>query len=240
MLLCEREVNAKLMLAQYAISIVGAAALLGTSASAAVTANVFDQGPYDASLESRNSNTASNFGSNQQVADDFVVQGAGWEVEQIDLWYTYLGNANSPTTQDLVVRIFDDLGGNPGSTVFEETFSILPNPTGEGNAFAGNNMIYVVELFLSELFQPEDGVTYWLSPIGADDDVTWQWQFHDDEPAERRSLMGSQGGAEWRDSSESGKFTGNFAFVLHAIPEPSSVALLGLFALGCGLRRSRK
>ena len=122
-----------------------------------------------------------------------------------------------------------------------ETHSVEPIPTGDGNAFDNNNAIYFAEI---ELFTPiilNEGETYWLSPIGMIDSLTWQWQLHDGTLRAHRA-RGGTGGPDWRSQSEtSGEpLVGNFAFRLHAIPEPSILALLGLCAVACGFRRTRR
>ena len=205
-----------------------------------------DQGPYDANLGARNSNTLFNTGSDQQVADDFVITGAGVEVTRMAFWFTYQDlvidqiPASAPQTQAMLIQIFRDNGsGDPGEEVYEANVNLVPEATGDQNGFLTPNDIYYAEIDLAHPFQPSPGERYWLSPLGFDDDVTWQWQLADSE-GERRS-RGGEGNEIWRRVSLQGEpLNGDFAYRLfgNVIPEPSQF-VFGVITLLTMLRRRR-
>lgn len=211
-------------------------ALLSVPAQGAVV--VFEQ-DADPGLGSRNSNIVTNPRTDQQIADDFVVLSSGVDVTQIDLWFSYRDDIDDqvagapPVEQEILLRVFDDVDGDPGAVVFQESVTIRPTATGVMNGFLTPNEIFYTEVNLVTPFQPQAGVRYWLSPLGALDTVTWQWQLS--APVGERRTRGGVGPPEWRDESLSGNpLQGNFAFRLHAVPEPSSSLFFlvgGLWAL---------
>lgn len=220
---------------------------MGNFGKVSAASLVVDQGPHDPALQSRNSNTNLNNPSDQQVADDFTVAGSGLEVNRLELWFTYRDlivdqiSRVAPPIQNLLVRIFgDDPIGDPDALVYEESGSFVPIPTGDENGFLSPNEIFYASIELLSPFQPEDGERYWLSPIGSDDNVTWQWQLSGSE-GERRS-RGGAGGPDWRGTALDNvtPLTGDFAFRLYAVPEPASLFLLGSFVVLCGVRCSRQ
>jgi hypothetical protein len=204
---------------------------------------LFDQGEFNQSADFRNSNTPTNgnpvtgTGSTQQIADDFTVTVPGLRVTQVDLWFAYQFGTPSPLSQPLILRIWDDVAGGPGSIVYEALASFAPIATGDFNSLS--RQVFRGEVLLETPFLPDPNVRYWLSPLGSDDSVTWGWQFSNPTSGERRSRFGND--TDWRSASATaGPFTGDFAFALIGTPEPASLALLVVGAGLFGLRRSRR
>lgn len=234
------------LMVRSSISICTAALILfGGSWAASAATMIIDQGPADPMLQSRNSNTPTNSGSDQQVADDFVVLGSGLEVNRVELWFTYRDLVTDqvagepPALQTLLVRIFGDNEGDPGLAVYEATVSFVPVPTETQNGFLSPNDIFYASIDLADPFQPVEDERYWLSPLGVNDEVTWQWQLSSPE-GERRS-RGGAGGPDWRSTALDNvtPLAGNFAFRMHIVPEPSGGLMLGSVVFVLGGRRSR-
>ena len=199
---------------------------------------VYEQAPANPAANSRNSNSLTNEESNQQVADDFVVTGENLILSGLDIWYTYTNingdgfpvDARPPALQNLSVRIFDDVAGNPGSILFEEAITFVPIGTGVENG--RDYEIFTAGFGFSTRFEMEEGARYWLSPIGLNDEDPWSWQFHDDGEGERRTRYGDRpNDPTWR------PFVGEFAYRIYAIPEPSGAIMLALASVLFLVRR---
>ena len=130
------------------------------------------------------------------------------------------------------IRIRSDAAGLPGSILFDftETISAIDSI----GATAGNNRKHVDFTLPVSLAA---GTPYWIGMSGTGFDLT-QMAFNTSPPADAKMAQFSNTTYQFLTS------VGDMAFRLHgsAVPEPSSIVLLGLGTIGlvCMGRRKRK
>ncbi|MEX2217692.1 MAG: hypothetical protein WD749_02945 [Phycisphaerales bacterium] len=142
----------------------------------------------------------------QEEADSFSVPQT-WILNGATLWAGYSNSPTPPTSQTIVLRIFSNSGGLPGSLVATRTVTGVP-VLDTGLTMAGfNSPIYQYTVsFASITLSPGQ---YWLSALGDTVDFTWGW-------ARTNTLASAHafrtGAGAWTLSS------GDFAFVICGQP----------------------
>ena len=155
---------------------------------------------------------------------------------------TYLGSYN-PTTFDFGTFNHSDVGIDEGpSTAFEDFWVFDLDPGGTGSISADFTAFTAITGFHGELYADNGGTTCAGSDCSAidlgalmasEDSVNRRWEIIEDDLPAGRYIIRVTGTTNPNSTSA---YTGQLAFI---VPEPGTLALLGLGLLGLGLTLRR-
>jgi hypothetical protein len=155
---------------------------------------------------------------------------------------TYLGSYN-PTTFDFGTFNHSDVGIDEGpSTAFEDFWVFDLDPGGTGSISADFTAFTAITGFHGELYADNGGTTCAGGDCSAidlgallasEDSVNRRWEIIEDSLPAGRYIIRVTGTTNPNSTSA---YTGQLAFI---VPEPGTLALLGLGLLGLGLTLRR-
>lgn len=210
-------------------SIAAAVGVLALQSPVATAAVIFDQ-----SIDLTVSAVSSDINFVGLAADDFQLQPGASTVSGIRWWGGY---SNMPTGIDsFTIRIFADDAGVPAAGPLAE-FDV-----GQASRVSTGLDAYGLDVYAYEAnFGPVDlmaNVTYWLSIVhdtSAGDIEIWYWSLDHAGSSQYLPIPDGPGWTE-HDARLGFQLTNDAA----AVPEPGTLALLGLGLAGIGFQRRRR
>jgi len=169
------------------------------------------------------------FGDFAKLYDNFTLSST-LQINGLQWQGGYAVGDVGPINQFLI-EFWSDSSGEPGTLVFSQSVSGNANET--FLASSPNIAMYSYQVELSGLFEASAGTPYWLS-IQARLNTPQQWAWASSNAGDGASVQDFLGDRFYD--------TGDVAFRLNAVPEPSVAALvvLGFAAMAAQMRRQRK
>ncbi len=174
--------------------------------------------------------------ANQTIADNFTTATSA-AVSHITFWGSFDGQGDpfpSGGSRTVSASFFNDDGaGLPGSLILQETLVATFAPSGLFTSQQDTIYQFDTDWIGPTFFTPTSGTQYWLSVFDTEGVNSFRW--HNGLTGDDHSGFTTNGGASW--NSDGGR--PNYAFVLNPVPEPASMAALGLGAIALLRRRKR-
>jgi PEP-CTERM motif-containing protein len=214
-----------------ALSPLVALGLLSINASAQV---MFDQ----SYTTSNGDNGAFSHDPGQQIADNFSPSFSG-TVGTARWWGNDYQRGNpytTSTTFSFSIRFYNDAGGAPGLSPFS-TSSVTAALTDTGTSFSGDRIYQYDVNFAGPSLTAT--VPYYFQVVTTDSRLLsdWRWNNYSFANAGSRSWYRGDNASAWL--VDPGVPRGDHAFVLYAVPEPTSLFVLSGLAVAALKRRKK-
>jgi hypothetical protein len=170
----------------------------------------------------------------QELVDDFSLASGG-TVGSLSWKGGYYGADNASGSESFTVHLYNDAAGTPSLTQFYSfvgTASFLAT-----SDMRSGNTIYAYELDIADVALTS-GVDYWISIFSNDSPSNYAWANSSDG-----STAGFYRGSGGSWNNHSGQVRSNHVFALvdaSQVPEPTTLALMGLGLAGIGFARKKK
>lgn len=208
--------------------------VLGVMAPEAGAVSLFLQPPLDGQPCH-----ISDYGWNQEVADNFALSGPCLTIDSVRWWGGYGADPDPSPSDSFAINFYADAAGSPAATAFASLSAnnLTRTPTSMTAAASGQfdgGTVYEYYADLSSALTVSASTTYYLSIVNSTQSI-WGW------------MEDLDGNHWWRQGSSSWSLSGyayNQAFELLGpcgdIPEPATLLLMGMGVAGLAMRLRRR